>query len=156
MSTYLKSLLDENSLNEKEMFILLSWLETYKSDYFMGSPKLKINVNMLPELIDSTYYQKALNSYFDNASVTMAKWFQNLMDKNFAEWLSAEPVMADEYESNMSIDVSTMLTQQLDLISYVNDDRFARDTLKLINKKLNNFVEIYKSKFEVNFQKKRN
>ncbi len=146
IGNYLKSLIDENDLGEKEMFVLLSWLDTYKSDYFMGSPKLKLNVSMLPELLDGTYYQKALNSYVENASNTMTKWFQNAMDKHFNEWISEDPKMFDEYESNMPIDINSMLIQQLDLISYANDDRFAKETLKLINNKLNIFVENLKSK----------
>ena len=145
IGNYLRSLVDENSLSEKEIFVLLSWLDTYKSEYFMGSPKLKINVSILPELLDETYYQRALNCYVENASNTMTKWFQNAMEKNFKEWVSEDPNMFDEYESNLPIDVNTMLIQQLDLISYVNDDRFAKEVLKIINSKLNIFVENLKS-----------
>ncbi len=149
VSGYLKSLLDDNSLKDQEFFILLSWLDTYKSDYFMGNVKLNLDVTKLPELLDTRYYQKALSAHIECVGRKMAMWFNNAMDKNFNEWHSSnyQPIVFNEcYESNMPNDINTMLIQQLDLNSYANDDRFSKEILKLIINQLNNFVDYLRNK----------
>lgn len=155
---YLKSLLDENSLKGQEFFILLSWLDTYKSDYFMGNPKLNLDVTKLPDLLDAKYYQRALSAHIDSAGGKMAFWFQNAMDKNFNEWHSTnfQPMVFNEcYESNMPNDINTMLIQQLDLNNYANDDRFSKEILKMVISQLHNFIEILKSLFFITLNMKK-
>lgn len=146
---YLKSLLDENSLRGQEFFILLTWLDTYKSDYFMGSTRLALNVSKLPELLDDNYYKRALDAHIEYTTGKMTSWFQKAMDKNFEEWLSTtyQPlVFNDCYESNMPNDINTMLIQRLDLNNYANDDRFSKETLKLVISQLICFLDILKSR----------
>jgi hypothetical protein len=115
LSEYLKSLLDNNQLRAQEFFVLISWQDTYKSNYFMGHPSLNVDVSELPDLLDEFYYGKVLEGHIDVTSKKILFWFQNAMDKNYNEWLSkVEPYVIDgNYESSLPNDINTMLSQQV-------------------------------------------
>lgn len=155
LGVYLKDLLDTESLKGQEYFILLSWQDTYKSDYFMGHPNLNLDTTKLPDLLDDTYYYKALAKHIEITSNKISFWFKNALDKNYVEWQSNTMPYTIEgnFESSMPNDINTMLIQQLDLINYANDDRFSKETLKFLLSQLSNFVESLCSKineFKIN------
>jgi hypothetical protein len=102
-------------LKEKEYFILISWIETYKSDSFMGSPKLNYDVTKLPELLDEVRFKKAVNGFLNYMNNQMNGWLTNTIDKNFGEWLAGKKTIEIEgyYESNLPNDINTMLIQQV-------------------------------------------
>jgi hypothetical protein len=112
---YMKGLIDSNQLKGQEFFILLSWQDTYKSNYFMGHPNLGIDISKIPDLLDNSYYTKVLEEHIIYTQSKIREWFQNAIDKNFVEWQSN--VMPDtiegNYESKMSNDLNTMLVQQV-------------------------------------------
>lgn len=115
----MKELLDSDQLTDQEYFVLLSWQDTYKSEYFMGHPELNLDTSKLPNLLDESYYQKALNKHIEGSQHKINTWFQNTIDKNYVEWQSNTKPYAIEgnYESNLPNDINTMLIQQ---VSYSN------------------------------------
>lgn len=117
LSAYLKQLLDSNELKGQEFFVLLSWQDTYKSDYFMAHPTVNYDVNKLPELLEETYYNKAVDGHLDYTMKKISFWFQNAMEKNYNEWISnvAPYTIEGYFESSMPNDINTMLIQQVDL-----------------------------------------
>lgn len=142
LGVYLKELLDNDQLKGQEFFILLSWQDTYKSDYFMGHPNLNLDTSKLPDLLDDTYYYKALAKHIEVTQNKISFWFQNALDKNYIEWQSNTMPYTIEgnFESSMPNDINTMLIQQLDLINFANDERFSKETLKFLLNQLSNFV----------------
>lgn len=148
LGVYLKDLMDTDSLKGQEYFILLSWQDTYKSDYFMGHPNLNLDTSKLPDLLDDVYYHKALVKHIEVTSNKIQFWFSNALDKNYVEWQSNTMPYTIEgnYESSMPNDINTMLIQQLDLINYANDDRFSKETLRFLLNQLSNFVGSLRSK----------
>lgn len=148
LAVYLKELLDNDQLRGQEFFILLSWQDTYKSDYFMGHPNLNLDTSKLPDLLDEKYYYKALGKHIEVTQGKIASWFHNAMEKNYIEWQSnvMPYTIEGNYESSMPNDINTMLIQQLDLINFANDDRFSKETLKFLLSQLGNFVVTLKSK----------
>ena len=115
LTTYFKSLLDENNLKDQEFFILLSWIDTYKSPDFMGSPSLHVDMSKLPDLLDENYYMKTVNGHLDFTIKRTTFMFQNVLDKNYIEWQSnVQPQLYDgNYESSLPNDLNSMLTQQV-------------------------------------------
>lgn len=142
LGVYMKELLDNDQLKGQEFFILLSWQDTYKSDYFMGHPNLNLDTTKLPDLLDGRYYMMALDKHIEVTQNKISFWFQNAIDKNYVEWQSNTMPYTIEgnFESSMPNDINTMLIQQLDLINFANDDRFAKETLKFLLSELNSFV----------------
>lgn len=145
----------------------------------MGHPNLHLDTSKLPDLLDQAHFSKALNAHLDHTKNKIAFWFQNAMEKNFKEWLSnvTPYTIEGNFESSMPNDINTMLIQQvflncavlnqklknnnlsfcfffkLDLINYVNDDRFSKETLKILIEQLNGFIELLKGKiieFKIN------
>jgi hypothetical protein len=115
LSEYLSQLLDTNQLRGQEFFDLLSWMDTYKSEYFMGHPNLHLDTSKLPDLLDQAHFSKALSAHLDHTKNKIAFWFQNAMDKNFKEWLSnvTPYTIEGNFESSMPNDINTMLIQQV-------------------------------------------
>jgi hypothetical protein len=112
----------------------------------MGHPNLNVDVSQLPDLLDDHYYKLVLDGHMDVTAKKISFWFQNAMEKNYNEWLkNVQPYMIEDYfESSLPNDINTMLSQQLDLINYANDDRFSKETLRFIVNQLANFVELLK------------
>jgi exocyst complex component 3 len=148
LSDYLKQLIDQNQLKEQEFYILLSWQDTYKSEYFMGSPMLNYDTSKLPDLLDDTYYSSVLNSHIDYTKRTTSLWLNRAMETNYNDWINnKKPLNIDgQFESNLPNDLNTMLIQQLDLINYANDDRFEVATLKLLVGQLEAFTDLLRNK----------
>lgn len=148
LGVYLKELVDTDQLKGQEFFILLSWQDTYKSDYFMGHPNLNLDTSKLPDLLDDKYYHIALSKHIENTKNKISFWFQNALDKNYREWQSniMPYTIEGNYESSMPNDINSMLIQQLDLINLANDKRFSKETLKFLINQLSNFVEMLRIK----------
>ena len=115
ISDYFKQLLDTNQLRGQEYFVLLSWQDTYKSDYFMGYPSLQIDVTKLPDLLEDAYFVRALDEHIDYTRKRISLWFQNAMDKNVKDWIASTTPYTIEgnFESSMPNDINTMLIQQV-------------------------------------------
>ena len=148
LSEYLRNLLDTNQLRAQEFFVLLSWQDTYKSNYFMGHPSLNLDVIKLPDLLDDVYYNRVLEGHMESTAKKISFWFQNALQKNYDEWLkNVQPYEIEGYfESSLPNDINTMLSQQLDLINYANDDRFSKETLRFIVNQLANFIDLLKGR----------
>ena len=121
----------------------------------MGHPELNLDTSKLPDLLDDSYYHKALGKHIEGTSHKISTWFQNTIDKNYLEWQSnTKPYTIEgNYESNLPNDINTMLIQQLDLINYVNDDRFSKETLRFLINQLTSFCETLYTKiaeFKIN------
>ncbi len=86
----------------------------------MGHPNLNVDVSLLPDLLDDHYYKLVLDSHMDVTAKKISFWFQNAMEKNYADWLkNAEPYTIEDYfESNLPNDINTMLSQQVFLNFY--------------------------------------
>jgi len=114
----------------------------------MGHPNLNLDTSKLPDLLDETYYFKALAKHIEVTQSKISMWFQNAIDKNYLEWQSnvLPYTIEGNYESSMPNDINTMLIQQLDLINFANDDRFSKETLKFLLGQLSSFVETLRSK----------
>ena len=138
--------MDEKTLQGQEFYILLTWQDTYRSNYFMGHPNLNIDVSRLPDILDNEYYMMALNSHIEFTKTKISFWFENAMRKNYLEWTnSVAPITIEGYyESSMPNDIYSMLVQQLELMNFANDDRFSKETLKFLMNELNMFVDILK------------
>lgn len=117
MAGYLKQLLDTNQLKDQEYFVLISWQDTYKSRDFMGHPNLELDTSLLPSILDDQSYKKALDGFLDFTSKKVALVLNNVLDKNFKEWLSNDPPLLIEgyYESIMPNDVSAIILQKVNL-----------------------------------------
>jgi hypothetical protein len=115
LADYLKQLLDTSQLKGQEYFVLLSWQDTYKSNYFMGHPSLQLDTSKLPDILDEASYKKALDAYLEYTKTKVAFWFQNALEKNFNEWLKDVKPFTIEgfYESSMPNDINTMLIPQV-------------------------------------------
>lgn len=115
LSQYLKQLLDTKQLMAQEYFVLLSWQDTYKSDYFMGNANLQLDTSKLPDLLDDAYYKRVLEGHMEYTAKRISVWFQNALEKNFNEWLSKVTPFTIEgnFESSMPNDINTMLIQQV-------------------------------------------
>lgn len=115
ISDYIKQLLDNNQLRGQEFFVLLSWQDTYKSTFFLGHPSLQIDTSKLPDILDESMYEKALNGYLKDSMEKVSFWFQNALDKNYKDWLAnVEPFLIEDfYESSLPNDINTMLIQQV-------------------------------------------
>jgi len=87
LSDYFKNLIDNEQLKDKEFYILLDWLNTYKSEYFLASPSLQLDVKRVPPLLDHRYFMQILEQHIEYSKNLLASWFQNAMDKNVQEWL---------------------------------------------------------------------
>jgi hypothetical protein len=99
----------------QEYFVLLSWQDTYKSDYFMGNANLQLDTSKLPDLLDDAYYKRVLEGHMEYTAKRISVWFQNALEKNFNEWLSKVTPFTIEgnFESSMPNDINTMLIQQV-------------------------------------------
>ena len=115
ISEYIQQLLDTKQLSDQEFFILMSWLDTYKSEYFMGHPSLGLDVSKLSPVLDDKYYQMALAEHMIYTEKRISVWFKNAMDKNIKEWHNnTQPHSIDgTFESSMPNDINTMLIQQV-------------------------------------------
>lgn len=107
--------MDNDQLKGQEFFILLSWQDTYKSDYFMGHPNLNLDTSKLPDLLDDKYYHLALSKHIENTKNKISFWFQNALEKNYLEWQSniMPYTIEGNYESSMPNDINSMLIQQV-------------------------------------------
>ena len=114
------NLLDTNQLRGNEFFVLLSWHDTYRSDCFMGDPRLGINVDELEPLLDDKYYRRVLNSYLEVADKEISFLFQNAMEKNYRDWhQNVTPYSIEGFsESTLPNDINTMLIQKVYLSKY--------------------------------------
>lgn len=54
----------------------------------MGHPSLHLDTSKLPDLLDEEHYFKALEAHIEYTQKKISLWFQNILDKNFNEWLS--------------------------------------------------------------------
>lgn len=119
LSDYIKQLLDQNQLRNKEFFVLLSWQDTYKSTYFLGNPALQLDMSKIPDILDDAMYKKVLDGHLDYTMSNMVLWFKNALEKNFKEWLTnAKPKIIEGYqESSMPDDINTMLISQVDFLA---------------------------------------
>lgn len=118
LSEYFKNLLDSDQLKEKEFYLLLSWLDTYKSENFLGSPILQLNIKNVPPLLDHRYFMRILEHHIDYTKNLVSMWFSNAMEKNVKEWLVCTSPFTIEgnFESSLPNDINSMLFQQLQLI----------------------------------------
>ena len=148
LAAYLRELIDTSQLAGLEYFVLLTWNDTYKSQYFMGHPNLKYDTSKLKNVLDDDYFMRALNAHIAFQSKKISTWFQNALEKNFEEWQSSVTphLIEGNFESSMPNDINTMLVQQLDLINHVNDERFSKRTLEFLLAELNSFVDQFKGK----------
>ena len=155
LSEYFKNLIDSNQLKGQEFYILLSWLNTYRSEYFMGYPPLEIDVSKLPPLLEDSYFERALFEHTEFSKKRITSWFQNTLEKNVTDWTECiEPTLIEgNFESSLTNDLNTMIVQQIELVIHVNDERFSKETLKYLINQLNVFVDMLKEKiveFKVN------
>jgi hypothetical protein len=83
----------------------------------MGHPNLGINVNELPDLLDGPYFDRVLQGCIGHASKEDAKLFQNVIDKNYQEWIknNQPSEIQGYYESNMPNDIYSISYQKVSI-----------------------------------------
>lgn len=115
ISAYFNELIDTNILKDYEFFVLISWNNNFKSVDFVGNPKLKYDVNKLPDLLDDVHFRKALDGHLEYDQRRFNKLFAKTIDKNFGEWITnIEPIEIEGcYESNLPNDINPILVENV-------------------------------------------
>lgn len=103
--------------------MLLSWQDTYKSQYFMGNPSLKLDRSKIKDLLDEKHYNLVLEKHIEYTQGRMPTYLQNALNKCTDEWVNVDnhkpsTDLEGHYQSNLPGDINTILIQQVRYLTF--------------------------------------
>jgi hypothetical protein len=107
----------------------------------MQNPKIRVDPNKIKNLLDDEHYRYILDCHIKYRRERLSFFFQNALDKNVGEWTQMPSSNNDgHYQMALSNDVNTIVNQEVFLINTANDERFTRETIKLLLDQLGSFI----------------